>query len=164
MCANQLPVESEFQRYELTKMIFRLRSAAPDSLVQARISNNNLGDDLDENETITDNSPKKEEKENHLTFKITKKKSDLASVTSSILNFFTSSEKKRKLEFFELEDNLISEPKKIDHDVARIITQPILKSSLKRSSPLKLPATLANIYQNGIIYTYMTFSQLGLVK
>ena len=162
MCANQLPVESEFQRYELTKMIFRLRSAAPDSLVQARISNTTLIDDWDENETIKGGSPKKEEKEekeNNSEVK-TVKKTDLASVTSSILEFFTSSGKKRKLE--QLEDNLILELGSIENNGARIIAKPNL-SSKKHSTPLKLPLTLANIYQNGIVYSYMNFAELGSV-
>lgn len=187
LCSNQLPIENEFLRYELTKAIFRLRSAAPDKLtIMPAFPNSQSSDlDLDDSETVTGHEnaslsaaslpsqislqphPKQEKENNH----DTEGRKEVKGALSSILKFFSSasSGKKRKLD----NDTLAKEEKRVEEHSEgeaaklplpskrkRLIAQPITRTK-KSHSPIKLPATLSNIYENGIIYTYMNFAQLG---
>jgi hypothetical protein len=184
LCSNQLPIENEFLRYELTKAIFKLRSAAPDkpSPLPTTISQ----EDWDDSETVTgyENGPPppplvslpvqsislrlSSEQKKDGSCEIEGHK-ELKGTLSSIFNFFSSasSGKKRKLDVSdpslnENEDEVQKEeavnPPLLSRN--RHIIFPAMKT-IKPHSPMKLPATLSNIYENGIIYTYMTFAQLG---
>ena len=186
LCSNQLPIDNEFLRYELTKAVFRLRSTAPDKLTQMPTFPNSQSSDLDldDSETVTGHEnatppaaslpsqiislhphPEQEKENNHDTDK------EVKGALSSILKFFSSasSGKKRKLdngtpakEEEKVEEHSEEEGAKLPlpSKRKRLIALPITRTK-KPHSPIKLPATLSNIYENGIIYTYMNFAQLG---
>ncbi|KAI8902405.1 hypothetical protein BC833DRAFT_645313 [Globomyces pollinis-pini] len=146
-----LPISCEFDRYEMLNHVLKLRKT------RQKIFNN-----IDcSSDSETPESPEPEKT------KIIAKVDPAPNYTSSFFSIFDgmlNPSKKRKLDEitdveYESSSDLImmSKPKK---KIAQNITQPI-----KTRVPSNVLQTLLdNMYQKGIIYTYMSFCQLGTVK
>jgi hypothetical protein len=98
---------------------------------------------------VTVDSESEEEEEEKVEIKQTVV-SGVAKKMYSLFDTWIPKAKKRKLE--ESDDETVSSP---------VAEQRIIKPLPNRPT---LPQTISNIYESGIIYTYMTFPQLGIVK
>ena len=143
LASDALAVPSEFDRYLLTKRIFKLRSTYPNLIPLERQIIEYTMDACQDKPSI----------EPRLVYLKEKKDYSLFSLIDNVLG-----NKKRKIqdELDSVEINL-----EIEKPNTRVIKALPRKFSKATGCPLTLPATLTRIYEEGIVYTYMTFQQLG---
>lgn len=155
LAADCLAINCEFDRYCLTKTIFEIR--------QARIIpdyTNVIVEEFQSAAMIPAMLPKPESP---------KKAVSVANTIYRLIDrVISGTAKKRKLDeeyFAPFPQNNVKEiaPEVAVSQDRVILPLPVLSPKLRfaTSSVPTLPSTLANIYEKGIIYTYMTFSQLG---
>ena len=163
LCADSLVIPTEFDRYEITKQVFKIRSGR--SMADFAIFPNDNSEEEEKTvETISISSPECSKKDEECEIKDKENEGATSkpfSVASQIVNFFTSStRKKRKLEEFDssASNDCQSSPASKDE---RLI-KPLRKTPIwPKENSMKLPSSLSNIYERGIVYTFMTFQQLG---
>jgi hypothetical protein len=135
---DALTVNSEFQRYELAKSIFEIRQANPP------VSNVNISDlvDVSSDSVIVakDFIPPPKTK----------------TVGDTLYNFLFSSGKKRKLD-----DDFFTPLSQINNE--QTLKNRVIKPLRNKKEAPTLPTTLSNIYQQGIVYTFMSFEELGYI-
>lgn len=141
---DALTVKSEFQRYQLAKSIFEIRQANPPDI---NVSILDLVDSSSDTISSADPMPSQKPK----------------FIGSSLYNFLFSSSsetgKKRKLDqdqdFFApvTENSEIIEQNRQNRRIKQV-------RGIMKATPT-LPFTLSNIYQDGIVYTFMSFEELG---
>jgi hypothetical protein len=179
VCADQLYVRSEFDRYQLVKKILDLRHSGSEFITNNLSTNdvhgsNNLLIDVIENldtsegediEIESNDENQVEIESGNVSDKRKLKEVNEAKPFNSIFNMidkFLPLRKKRKLDSDEEVPIQIYD---IKRKIKKITKNPqnLPKALLPITQPI-LPKTLTNIYNTGIIYTWMTFPQLGIVK
>jgi hypothetical protein len=156
ICCDALFVENEFERYQLVKRIMDLRHAGTVDLPL-----NNVFEDP-EHDTLVDEDEVEVDIEQ---LESINPKVALKNVTNSIFSYIDGLLPMRKKRKYDEDDDMYKTEEKKDKD--KIEHLEIREKTIelqKAKESCMLPKTLSNIYHHGIVYTYMTFPQLGVVK
>ncbi|KAJ3362309.1 hypothetical protein HDU91_003487 [Kappamyces sp. JEL0680] len=160
LCADALVTPSEYERYRLAKRIFQLRSSFPHLIPTEQSQQSPFCQQVSSHDEDYNTSQDENEPETHA-----EPEDESFSIAGLIEKVLTNVRPKKR----KMEEPVTNPPKDSDSQARKrlkSVTDNALSSptTYKPESLSILPTTQAKIYEKGIIYTYMTFQQLGVVK